>query len=358
MNVMFAAFLGGWEWIIVILAVLLLFGAKKIPELAKGLGTGIKEFKKATREVTDEIQNATADTPPPAKPRGQRRQRHHAPTCRFRNPPFRPRPDGGTFPAWPATTKRNAPTSAEGGPVKTFLEHLEDFRWVLIKSIVALFLGMLVCLFAANYVVQIIKWPLTHAPVSYLRHEPDRRRQLRHQSRRQFSAHAGTAAAMQPRHEPFRRRHRSKPLTLGTNQVLGWRVSDDPGAIADAQRMKIELVNLSPAGGFVVAFQVAIYGGVVLASPFIFYFIASFVFPALKIRERKYVYRGLFIGVGLVPHRRGVLLFRPDAGGAGGGADVFATGSASARSNGARRITSASSANSCSAWGWASNCRW
>ncbi|HSY10173.1 MAG TPA: twin-arginine translocase TatA/TatE family subunit, partial [Candidatus Dormibacteraeota bacterium] len=46
MNIIFGAFLGGWEWIIVLLAVLLLFGAKKIPELAKGLGTGIKEFKK------------------------------------------------------------------------------------------------------------------------------------------------------------------------------------------------------------------------------------------------------------------------------------------------------------------------
>ena len=63
MNTMFAAFLGGWEWIIVVLAVLLLFGAKKIPELARGLGTGIKEFKKATREVTDEIQNAVEDKP-------------------------------------------------------------------------------------------------------------------------------------------------------------------------------------------------------------------------------------------------------------------------------------------------------
>jgi sec-independent protein translocase protein TatA len=62
---MFAAFLGGWEWVIVILAVLLLFGAKKIPELARGLGTGIKEFKKATREVTDEIQNAVDDKSQP-----------------------------------------------------------------------------------------------------------------------------------------------------------------------------------------------------------------------------------------------------------------------------------------------------
>jgi sec-independent protein translocase protein TatA len=59
---MFAAFLGGWEWVIVLLAVLLLFGAKKIPDLAKGLGQGIKEFKKAAREVTDEIQNPRTDT--------------------------------------------------------------------------------------------------------------------------------------------------------------------------------------------------------------------------------------------------------------------------------------------------------
>jgi sec-independent protein translocase protein TatA len=65
MNTMFAAILGGWEWVIVLLAVLLLFGAKKIPELARGLGTGIKEFKKATREVTEEIQNATEDKPQP-----------------------------------------------------------------------------------------------------------------------------------------------------------------------------------------------------------------------------------------------------------------------------------------------------
>lgn len=63
MNIMFAAFLGGWEWVVVLLAMLLLFGAKKIPELARGLGTGIKEFKKATREVTDEIQNAVEDKP-------------------------------------------------------------------------------------------------------------------------------------------------------------------------------------------------------------------------------------------------------------------------------------------------------
>ena len=68
MNTMFGLFnLGGGEIILILALVLILFGAKKLPELAKGLGTGIKEFKKATREVTDEVQNAADETPPPAK---------------------------------------------------------------------------------------------------------------------------------------------------------------------------------------------------------------------------------------------------------------------------------------------------
>jgi sec-independent protein translocase protein TatA len=63
MNAMLAGFFGGWEIVLILAVVLILFGAKKLPELAKGLGTGIKEFKKATREVTDEIQNAGTETP-------------------------------------------------------------------------------------------------------------------------------------------------------------------------------------------------------------------------------------------------------------------------------------------------------
>ena len=66
MNVMFGLFnLGGGEIILILALVLILFGAKKLPELAKGLGTGIKEFKKATRDVTDELHTAMEEPPPP-----------------------------------------------------------------------------------------------------------------------------------------------------------------------------------------------------------------------------------------------------------------------------------------------------
>ncbi len=46
---------GATEIIIVLVIVLVLFGGKKLPELARGLGKGIKEFKKASNEVTEEI---------------------------------------------------------------------------------------------------------------------------------------------------------------------------------------------------------------------------------------------------------------------------------------------------------------
>lgn len=55
----------GWPEIMgILIIVLVLFGAKKVPELMKGLGSGIKEFKKASREVQDEVQRAMDEEPP------------------------------------------------------------------------------------------------------------------------------------------------------------------------------------------------------------------------------------------------------------------------------------------------------
>ena len=46
----------GWEWLVIGLFVVIFFGAKKIPEIARGLGKGIREFKDATKEIKTEIQ--------------------------------------------------------------------------------------------------------------------------------------------------------------------------------------------------------------------------------------------------------------------------------------------------------------
>jgi len=63
MNVELAIFggLGGWEILLILMVLLIFFGAKKIPELARGLGKGIKEFKNATNEIKEEIEEGVKD---------------------------------------------------------------------------------------------------------------------------------------------------------------------------------------------------------------------------------------------------------------------------------------------------------
>ena len=83
MNAMLAILgLSGTELIIVLVAILVLFGAKRIPEFAKGLGKGINEFKKASREVTDSMENesaAAATKTPPANTTPQSPASHTPP---------------------------------------------------------------------------------------------------------------------------------------------------------------------------------------------------------------------------------------------------------------------------------------
>lgn len=57
-NILAFGMPGGSEWIVILIVLLLLFGAKRLPELAKGLGKSIREFKKATSEVEDNIREA------------------------------------------------------------------------------------------------------------------------------------------------------------------------------------------------------------------------------------------------------------------------------------------------------------
>ncbi|MCF8259202.1 MAG: twin-arginine translocase TatA/TatE family subunit [Melioribacteraceae bacterium] len=55
--------LGPTEIILIVLAILVLFGAKKIPEFAKGLGKGMKEFKQAVKDTEDDIKQVEDEKP-------------------------------------------------------------------------------------------------------------------------------------------------------------------------------------------------------------------------------------------------------------------------------------------------------
>ena len=188
------------------------------------------------------------------------------------------------------------PEEEEGGPVKSFLEHLEDLRWVLIKSIAAAGVAMITCFFAGNYVFKVIEWPLKRAPLYTGREAQVLRVVLGTNQLGVF--HVSTNDVLAPLAGTNRYvRLEIAPVTVGTNLVLG--VNVQPESQAPAQASPIDIVSLGPAAAFVVATKIAFYGGLVVASPFIFYVVGNFVFPALKIHEKKYIYRGLAFGFGL-----------------------------------------------------------
>ncbi|MDB6019001.1 MAG: Sec-independent protein translocase protein TatC [Pedosphaera sp.] len=191
----------------------------------------------------------------------------------------------------------------EGGPVKSFLDHLEDLRWTLIKSAVAIAIGVVICLMAGRQVMQVLLWPLQRATISYpgtnqvvtVSYGSNKFGSYVLNDEQQQRFNLGTTnrfVALQL--EPVN-------IPNGTNsiQVLALKVDPNKGAAEAAQHFSTTIANFGPADAFMTAFHVAIYAGAALASPFIFYFVAQFVFPALKLNEKRYVYRGLFFGLGL-----------------------------------------------------------
>ena len=61
-NIQIAGMIGGTEILVILLVVLIFFGGKKIPELMKGLGKGVKEYKKALNGVEDELSDEKPKT--------------------------------------------------------------------------------------------------------------------------------------------------------------------------------------------------------------------------------------------------------------------------------------------------------
>jgi sec-independent protein translocase protein TatA len=90
--------LGAWEILLILLVILLVFGAKRIPEIARGMGRGIREFKDATNDIKREL--TVADTPPPRPPQHQ--------VGYSQPPPYEP-------PAYPQTPEQAPPPAQQPG---------------------------------------------------------------------------------------------------------------------------------------------------------------------------------------------------------------------------------------------------
>jgi len=142
--------------------------------------------------------------------------------------------------------------------VKPFWEHLEDLRWTLIKSIIALFIGFNICMVFAKQILQFLKAPLHDVYAS------------------EVSTNAPSLLIS------------TNITTVGGQAVnsVVTNLTQTSGASAIPDDF---LQTFDVMGGFMLWMKLALYGGIVLAGPFMFYFLAQFVLPALKRQEKKLV---------------------------------------------------------------------
>lgn len=183
----------------------------------------------------------------------------------------------------------------EGGPIKSFLEHLEDLRWTLIKVVSALLMGMIICLLGGNYLVKILTYPLELASA--------RSADLAELSD-SVSVHWGTnvvarfdrseVASLVPGADTNATALRIVPQQVNDAIVLS--LQADTNSFVEPQGHSVILKNYSPLSAFMVAIKLALYGGLVLSLPFILYFVGQFVLPALKVKEREFVLKSLGFG--------------------------------------------------------------
>lgn len=184
-----------------------------------------------------------------------------------------------------------------GGPVKGFLDHLEDLRWVLIKCSVAIMVCMVICLIAGDKIVSLLKYPLEQANnMPNLEDQPPR---LHVQfGTNQWFLPWDTNQNVGPLTwgTNIIKSVTVEPVVMGTNVVLTLKVNENA---PKGEFKHVDLTVLSPMEAFSLVLDIALYGGLGLASPFVFFFLGQFILPALRQKEKKWLYQAVSIGAGL-----------------------------------------------------------
>ncbi len=174
-----------------------------------------------------------------------------------------------------------------GGPVKTFLEHLEDLRWTLIKCAIVIFLGFGVCLSGSNYVIRFLTWPLERAEGVRTTSE----------ARVFFLLGTNVVSKMRPAESGIPdvstnkdSVFRMEPTLVGSNLVMTLRPETNfPAGLT--REFTVQLKTLGPVTAFSIVMQIAMFGGITVSIPFVLFFLAQFILPALHSHEKAFLYR-------------------------------------------------------------------
>ncbi len=181
----------------------------------------------------------------------------------------------------------SADTEEGGGPVKSFLDHLEDLRWTFIKCAAAILIGVIVCLSACDRITHVLLWPLKKAQQMRTSAEPQVALTLGTNLLAKFAAKEFPVEGIATNKDTF---YRVAPVTVGTNTFLAI-VPDPTPPLSATYAMQMEIAILGPGEAFTVAVQVAIYGGLTVSAPFFIFFLGQFILPALHVHEKRFLYQ-------------------------------------------------------------------
>ena len=198
-----------------------------------------------------------------------------------------------------------------GGPVKSFLEHMEDLRWVLIRCVAALGVAMVACLAGAPLLVDTLARPLGEAKQILTE---NRMETLSEEGKSEIHVRLTQEDVFRIPVETNLLNEAYKLLDL-TNEVNAFNLipavedgklqlllqpsTKTQAAGRESTQAGPELKSMGPLSGFLVALQMAFYGGIMISLPFILFFLGQFTFPALRRKEKKYLVTAVIIGGGL-----------------------------------------------------------
>jgi len=189
-----------------------------------------------------------------------------------------------------------------GGPVKPFLDHVEDLRWMVMKVFVALLIGVLIALVGSPYIVKFLTFPLNRAQeIKQLNSNPEKR---------MIPVKVGDAAVAHIRESDLKNWVNQEMLIKEGNQTenisglnlvpvsafdqngtqYSMRLHLDINA-TDRVPWEVELKAYGPLKSFFIALKIGLWGGITISIPFIIYFIAQFVLPALRVNEKKWLFK-------------------------------------------------------------------